>query len=412
MNTPFVTETPNANPLPPQHTTPTDDAERRVEQFICDAGLRELAHKFQVNLEKQRMPLGLNLFELISDYYYRETLHSNILHAFLDPAGKHQAQHTYLYLFLEFLRTQHSVKIDLAHYCKVVVEKEKGRIDILIRDEVSKRAIIIENKINGAADQHRQLPGYLEYLEKKGYTCDAIVYLRLTEGAGPDTKGWTNHDRRQVEAVLRIVCAYDGSEGEKALVNGWILKCAAVASDPDTKHILGQYGAIIKKLGGDLMNKPSMEQFYSIIMKDNNFKTALSLKQMLDELVTYRVQRIVDLFQSDRSPFHRVWPYENGALFSDLPFENGMLQICVWVHEDTYLFEFQHHNREKEVKGQAEVILREMGVLEEYTFYEHGRFNKTKTFAFPSEEQALIDHISTFKRRLSETLEALSRSAP
>ena len=48
-------------------------------------------------------PLGFNAFSLVSDYYYRETFHSDIIGSILDPQSPHGEGSVFLRLFIEFL---------------------------------------------------------------------------------------------------------------------------------------------------------------------------------------------------------------------------------------------------------------------------------------------------------------------
>jgi hypothetical protein len=374
-----------------------ENAVHTVKGFLCDETF--LAAKYNANLKKRNVDIGFNLFELISDHYYRETFHSDILNALLDPVGKHQERDKYLRLFLEYLCLQHGAKIDLTDYSNAEVVKEAGRIDVLIKDETSKRAIIIENKINDATDQPRQLPGYLKKVIDWGYVCDAIIYLRLNGYTPPDMTGWKDGEPEQVNAHLKVICAYDETEGD--LLNGWIVKCEMISTNPDAKHILRQYGGIIKKLGGNIMNKPIMEEFYKIIVEGGKYKTALALKEMLDDLTSYRVQRIIDKFKSDADPFHRLMPYQNGALFQNLIFGEADFEMSVWVEDDVYWFFFLDRNDREGSKGRAKAMLQKMGCLDEYT-YKDGHFGKG--FQFPSQDNDLIEHIRAFKEKLGKVV--------
>jgi hypothetical protein len=216
-----------------------DNAICEVGQFMCSAELAALTGEYNANLKKRNVDIGLNLFCIISELYYRENFHSDILRALIDPKGKHQEQETFLHLFLEFIKS-HGAKINLLDYSNALIEREEGRVDLCIKDEDSKKAIIIENKINNAGDMVRQLPRYLDYVRANGYNCDAIIYLRLNGNTGPDTTGWTDVERTQVAALLKVICAYD--ETEKDLLRGWIFKCEKIANNPDAQHILRQYG--------------------------------------------------------------------------------------------------------------------------------------------------------------------------
>ncbi len=381
-----------------------DNAIREVEEFVCDGNLSALTRKYEANLKKRDVDIGFNLFAIISDIYHREDFHSDILKALIDPKGKHQEQKKYLHLFLEFIRS-HGAAINLADYKNVQVKREEGRVDLLIKDEDSKKAIIIENKINNAGDTQRQLPRYLEYVRENGYTCNAIIYLRLNGHAGPDTTDWTDDDREQVKAILKVICAYDETNND--LLNGWIFKCEKVSTNPDAQHILRQYGALIKKLGGNIMNKPIMEKFYKIIVEGENLKTALSLKAMVDELVLYRVERIIDKFKSDLAPFHSIDnSKDDDAYFTGLIWKNAHLGVDIAVEQESYSFQFWDRNDREGMKGQAKAMLQKMGCLDEYT-PNNGSFSKK--FAFPSQEEDLIKHITAFKKKLDGVMATRSK---
>ena len=376
-----------------------ENAFRVVDEFICGAHLSALAGEYNANLKKRDVDLGFNLFAIISELYYRENFHSDILKALIDPKGKHQEQETFLYLFLEFIRS-HGAAISLKDYSNVQVEREEGRIDILIKDEDSKKAIIIENKINNAGDMPKQLPRYLKAVTENGYTCDAIVYLRLNGDAGPDTTEWTPDELKQVKAILKVICAYN--ETEKDLLRGWILQCEKVSINLDARHILRQYGDLIKKLGGNIMNKPIMDKFYKSIVEGENLKTALSLKAMLDDLVLYRVEKIIDKFKSDLAPFGQINNYQDcDAYFINLIWKDAHLGLDICVYPESYSFQFWDRNDKEGTKGHAKAILHKMGCLEEYT-PKAGEF--CKEFAFPSQEEALIKHITAFKKKLGEVV--------
>jgi hypothetical protein len=374
-----------------------DNAICEIEEFMCNANLSALAGKYNANLKKRDVDIGFNLFAIISELYYRENFHSDILQALIDPKGKHQEQEKYLHLFLEFI-VSHGVAINLSDYSNVQVVREDGRLDLLIKDEDSQRAIIIENKINNAGDMPKQIPRYLEYIKEKSYTCDAIIYLRLNGHVGPDTTGWTSKEKKEVKALLKVISAYD--ETEKDLLNGWILKCKEVSNNPDAQHILRQYGDLIKKLGGNIMNKPIMEKFYETIVEGENLKTALSLKAMLDDLVLYRVEKIIDKFKNNLTPFGQINNYKDyDAYFTNLIWKDAHLGLDICVYPESYSLEFWDRNDREGTKRQAKAMLQKMGCLDDYT-YKDGLF--IKEFAFPSQEEDLIEHITAFKKKLSE----------
>jgi hypothetical protein len=373
--------------------------------------IKALTQEYEENLKKRNVDIGFNLFELISDHYYRETFHSDILNALLDPNGKHQEGRKYLDLFLEFLRSQPGVTIDLAHYSDAQVAKEEGRIDILIKGH--EHAIIIENKIYGAIDQPTQLPDYLKKVKEKGYDCDAIIYLRLNGNIPPDRTGWKTHPQRaEVDEKLKVICAYDGTDDgtEKDLLKGWILKCWDKSKEnSDAQHIVHQYGGIIKKLGRNVMNGPIMKKFYEILVQDEgkNLKTALSLKKMLDELVEYRVKNIIDKFASNFTPFKKIAICgNNDAYFERCNWKDAELGLDIVVGPESYSFQFWDKADRPGKKGRAKEMLQQLDCPNEYVSNagpDAGLF--CKEFAFSSQgEEDLIKHITDFKKKLGEVV--------
>ena len=373
-----------------------DAASRGVETFLSHATLTALARKYEANLKKRYVDIGFNLFAIVSDLYYRENFHSDILKAVLDPTSPHQEKEKYLHLFLDFIRS-HGAAVALSDYSDSQVVREEGKIDILIKDETSQKAIIIENKINGAADMPRQLPRYLEIVTAEGYACDAIIYLRLNGQAGPDMTGWSPTDRQRVKDLIKIIPAY--AETQTDLLNGWIAPCLKAALNHDAQHILRQYGDLIKKLGSNIMNKPVMDNFYNLIVQGENFKTALSLKAMLDDLILYRVEKLIAHFQYDLAPFDRIANYNDyDAYFTGLHWKDAHLGLDIGASPDSYTLQFWDRDDRPRAKGRAKAILQKMGYLSDFVIRDDCF---SKDFAFPSQEQELIDYVTTFKEKLA-----------
>ena len=111
--------------------------------------------------------MGLNFFTLISKNYHHENYHSNILKIiFTGDLNKDIViNKDYFRQFLLFIGLKDCDKKDFV--TNITCTREEKRIDILIKS--GKKAIIIENKINGAVDQPNQLARYLEALEEEKF---------------------------------------------------------------------------------------------------------------------------------------------------------------------------------------------------------------------------------------------------
>jgi hypothetical protein len=83
--------------------------------------------------------------------------------------------------------------------------------------------------------------------------------------------------------------------------------------------------------------------------------------------------------------------------------------LDIVVEPTSYSFEFWNRKDPKGTKGLAKAMLQKMGCLNEHTFGS-GRFTKKNNFAFPSQEEKLFDHISTFKKKLESVVGGLNQA--
>jgi len=402
----------------------------QTTSFLNSEEIRKLANEYSINRANRDVDLGFNAFAIISGIYHRENLHSDVIKAFLDPKGKHGEGDRFLRAFLDYLATIDPIgkRIVPENYSNARVEREEGRIDILISDESSKHAIIIENKINGAGDMPLQIPRYL--VKAKDYHCDAIIYLRLHGKGGPDRAGWSEEQKEEINRLLMVVSAYD--ELDSDLYLGWIEKCAKdLDSTPHLgKHgneavfLLRQYGLLIKSLGKYAMNKPIMDRFYNLMRDKCRYQVALEIKStledlriqldedrhkiaktvgnMLDDLPAYRAERIIERYQSNCEPFSNVkLEYGKKVLFNGMLWDNSEFRIDIDFEPVFTSFGFWDRNDPVGKNGKARDILSKMDVLDEYEVKDGSGFF-VKKFNFPEDDEALIQYIQSFKRKLTD----------
>ena len=74
-----------------------------LESFF--ENLKEPVQRYKENFDK-RIATGFNVFYLISDYYYRETFHGNLIAALLAPDEKHNEGNLYINLFIDMINEQ------------------------------------------------------------------------------------------------------------------------------------------------------------------------------------------------------------------------------------------------------------------------------------------------------------------
>ncbi len=136
-----------------------------------------------------------SFFESISDLYYRENFHSDILYTILNPQTPKIYQPYFIEEFVKYLGLKKQ-EFNFTKNYEVIREaptgkikwkdkngnehEKEGYIDLLIKNE--NQAIIIENKINYAPDMENQLVRYMKYVDEtlriKNYS---VVYLTLNK---------------------------------------------------------------------------------------------------------------------------------------------------------------------------------------------------------------------------------------
>jgi hypothetical protein len=104
-----------------------------IRNLLSDNRVRDMGSEF-CESKKSRPEQTLNVFKMVSDLYYRENLHSDIIKVFLDPREKHKEGTLFLFAFIEFINDNFSDKIYISKqdYRSVKAEREQGKIDILI----------------------------------------------------------------------------------------------------------------------------------------------------------------------------------------------------------------------------------------------------------------------------------------
>ena len=139
--------------------------------------------------EKRKLPFHINIIdELRAD----ENAHSRILAKFLMHEDLISNEFDILKSFIGYVVENYKNKNDFrdiqVKWPTLTVEKE--RIDLWIRD--SNYAIILENKVQNAGDQYKQLKRYIDTTREYGYKEEDIyvLYLPPTYEKEPEPQSW------------------------------------------------------------------------------------------------------------------------------------------------------------------------------------------------------------------------------
>jgi hypothetical protein len=224
---------------------------------------------------------NFNIFSSISDTYYKENLHSDIFKLILDPSTEKIGNPKNINLFVSLLnKIKPNLKINIGK--NIVIEREKGRIDILIYDS-KLNSIIIENKINFARDQDDQLGRYYNYVLKRGFKVKAIVYLTLSPEKQLD-KNYSIKDFKLREAIKDLIIPLSvlNKKNEKNIIEDFIDQCIKYSENNIIARVYySEYKELLKSLGGNAMtndlNSAALLEIYTNKEKLNQFNLFGSL---------------------------------------------------------------------------------------------------------------------------------------
>ena len=213
---------------------------------------------------------SFNVFSVLHSEHDEVNLHSKFLAALLDhrqsPGGSREN-------LADFLRV-----LDIAGFDhdRATVDREWSNIDILVCDQSSMQAVIIENKI-WAADQTRQLQRYVEQM--KGYKPHVLYLTPDGREASEDSAGGV---------------AYRCISYKDDLVS-WLRGCQKRAYDePALRESVAQYLQLIGRLTGTDFSEAYMNDLKEICRSENNLVLVHDLQQAMVEA---KISLLEDLWQ-------------------------------------------------------------------------------------------------------------------
>ena len=220
-----------------------------------------------------------------------ETAHSRILYKLLCAHGKEK--HQFLKMFLESVGLD--IELDIN---KVEIKVESEHIDVLIYDGV--KYIIVENKVNHACDQDRQLVRYIDPLSDKDVY---VLYLVRSDNDKDPSENSLPAERRQ---ELEEDGKYKKISYQTHILN-WLRKCKETDIDNELlKSALVQYCIYIEELfkGMEIMNDKDIENFE---------KEVLDFSATMDSIVNpvALVEKTDELKQKMKTLNEVVESYEN-----------------------------------------------------------------------------------------------------
>lgn len=250
--------------------------------------------------------IGFNIFTSISELYYMENFHSDIIKYIIDPSTEIIGNRGNVSGFLRLINS----KTKSLDFGNIHVERETGKIDILIYDD--KNAIIIENKINNAIDQQNQLARYMKKINQKKLNLIAIVYLTLIPGKVPDTNYSPEYRKyiNQVQEKIVHISAVNGKM-KNDLVHSYLPDCIRQCNNETAKVYIDQYRKLLMHLGGEALMKETSKKMIEGIYES---KERIGLIMDINEIWQDRANIIGEIIQDyimEKDSQYSHHPYGN-----------------------------------------------------------------------------------------------------
>ena len=227
----------------------------------------EILENFNTFYWKSDMASSISLInDLRLSNNIHETAHSRLLYKIL--CFNNKGSYPFLELFFDELKIFDNDTFDLS---KANIEIEYEHIDVLIHDEHI--YVIIENKVNHARDQKRQLDTYVEKCLKMHAEHIFILYLvRNDSDDGPSKESLSDE-------LLKKIESNDGKFKKIAYsscIRNWLYRCKNVKIDNELLHsALIQYIDFLEKMFNisNQMTENDIKNFEQEVLKmsqDNN----------------------------------------------------------------------------------------------------------------------------------------------
>ena len=372
----------------------------------------DMLQRYEEYIEKNNFEDNedFNIFELMSDKFYRENFHSYIIAQLLKSE-------IILKNFLKFIEVNEIVYInngyDVIPEYSIKHEIKDGRIDILIKsndkenneDEENKEkphCIIIENKLHGAKDEERQLYRYFIACSEK-FEVDKIVYLpNLDKNNDPDEQSKEGIPK----GLIKTIVGYNGENKDfHAVLNDSLEE---VKSNPSIEwHLLLKHYLKILRLTGETKMDALTEKFYNKIKAEpEEYKKIELIATMYNDLIKTRIDYFAEKFNGENYKNEYFWRY----FYSEKRKVDYCLEIYIENDRSGLIFfsrEDAKKKYEQDIKD-IEAWLKKHKLFEGFKQDEDGCW--AKEFKFPKEEDALEEFTGKLIKLLEEDVESISNS--
>ena len=360
-----------------------------TSKFIDEDMLKRYREYIDKNNFEENYPF--NIFELISDIYYRENFHSDII-------AKLFENEIVLKNFLDF------IGVDKSKYENCEVNREESKIDILIKTE--KNCIIVENKLNWAKDMPEQLFRYYGICKDNyGLEVDKIVYL--------SPNSWKQPEEQSIKEIpkelIKTIIGYDGENNDfYTMVLQKSLEEMNNKEPKEWRLLLEHYLKILRKTGVTKMDTLTKKFYEKIKEEPQEYEKIKLIVNMYNNLTTTRANSLISKFINGK-----IWgnpPFVYFDFYIKDKRKNYAINIFVNKYDYSNLYLYSRENdREKFEKDNKDIEawLKKHNLFEGFEKDETWYNEWNKNFKFPEEENELYEFTKKLIERLKEDVESI-----
>ena len=370
-----------------------ESAFKITSKFIDGDTLQRYREFIKKNNFEENYPF--NIFELISDIYYRENFHSDIIAKLLE-------NEIILKNFLKF------IGVDESKYKSYEVSREENKIDILIKTETN--CIIIENKLNWARDMPEQLFRYYnECKNSKKLEVDKIVYLSPNSYKKP-----ADDSVKEIpKELIKTIIGYDGEDED--FYTMVLEKSLKEMNDNEPKEwllLLEHYLKILRQTGETKMDKLTKEFYDKIVNDGKEYEKIELIATMYNDLIKTRINNLAEKFGGEN--------YKDECFYRDFYSEKRGINYAIAIYANDYKYSYlQLFSREEgtvtddnpKSKKKWEQDNKDIEAwLKKHKLFEGFYFDDwrwTKDFKFPEEEKALYEFADKLIKCLEKDIESI-----
>ena len=374
----------------------------------------DMLQRYEEYIEKNNFEDNedFNIFELMSDKFYRENFHSYIIAQLLKSE-------IILKNFLKFIEVNEIVYInngyDVIPEYYIKHEIKDGRIDILIKsnDKEKPHCIIIENKLHGAKDEERQLYRYFIACSEK-FEVDKIVYLlpNLDKKNKPDEQSKEGIPKELIETII----GYNGENKDFHAVLNDSLEEVKSNSNIEWYLLLKHYLKILRLTGETKMDALT-EKFYNKIKAEpEEYKKIQLIATMYNDLIKTRLNSLKEEFKGEYKQYWFIKDFYskrrgiNYTIVIDVYADSSYLSL--FSREEETVNEDNPKSKKKweQDNKDIEAWLKKHKLFEGFDNGGDYLARWYKGFKFPEEENKLYEFAKKLIECLEEDVESIYNS--